>query len=59
MLEHLDYPERVFSNLAQPLTCCGLLVIGCPNLLSVKGVTIRSMPHGFHARHCRSVRGIP
>ncbi|MGH8427255.1 MAG: class I SAM-dependent methyltransferase [Gammaproteobacteria bacterium] len=59
VLEHLRYPERAFSNLAQSLAYAGLLVIGCPNLLSVKGLTTRFMPHGFHVWYYRSMRGVP
>jgi SAM-dependent methyltransferase len=48
VLEHLPEPERALSNLAQALAPGGMLTIGVPNLLSLKGLVTKLAPFWFH-----------
>lgn len=57
VLEHLPHPDRALENMASALDEGGLLVIGCPNLWSFKGLVTRFTPHGFHVWYYRTLRG--
>ena len=46
VLEHLSRPEIAFANMANSLAPGGQLVIGCPNLFSLKGFVTRSRRTG-------------
>ena len=56
VLEHLSDPALAFRNMARHLSDGGLLVIGCPNLYSLKGLVTRFTPHWFHVLYYRVVR---
>lgn len=57
VLEHLTEPEKAIENMAAALDEGGLLVIGCPNRWSLKGLLTRFTPHGFHVWYYRTLRG--
>lgn len=57
VLEHLSDPALAFKNMAEHLADGGLLVVGCPNLYSIKGLVTRFTPHWFHVLYYRVVRG--
>ena len=57
VLEHLDRPDKAFGNMAAALKPGGLLVIGCPDLFSTKGLLTKFTPHGFHVWYYRTIRG--
>ncbi len=57
VLEHLPNPERAFANMASALREGGMLVIGCPNLASTKGLVTKLTPHGFHVWYYKAIRG--
>lgn len=57
VLEHLGRPERALDNMARTLAPGGMLVIGCPNRDSLKGLITRYTPHFFHVWYYRQVRG--
>ena len=57
VLEHLGRPERALANMARTLSPGGLMVIGCPNRDSFKGLVTRFTPHFFHVWYYRQVRG--
>ncbi len=48
VLEHLRRPERALDTLAGALASGGLLVLGLPNVLSVKGLVTKFTPYSFH-----------
>lgn len=56
VLEHLSDPALAVRNMARHLSDGGLLVIGCPNLYSIKGLVTRFTPHWFHVLYYRVVR---
>lgn len=59
VLEHLQRPERALRHMTAALAGNGLIVIGCPNRASTKGLITRFSPHGFHVWYYKSIRGIP
>jgi len=48
VLEHLDRPERALANIHRALRPTAVLVLGLPNVLSIKGMTAKLTPHRFH-----------
>lgn len=48
VLEHLEHPRAAFENLARAVKPGGLLVVGVPNLRSLKGIVTRLTPYRFH-----------
>ena len=48
VLEHLRYPRRALENLRQALRPGGLLIIGGPNTLSLKGLATWMTPFCVH-----------
>ena len=48
VLEHLPNPERAIANLATALRRRGVMVLGFPNPLSVKGLATKFTPHFVH-----------
>jgi 2-polyprenyl-3-methyl-5-hydroxy-6-metoxy-1,4-benzoquinol methylase len=48
VLEHLHEPSRALENLAQALKPGGLIILGFPNVLSMKGLITKLTPHWFH-----------
>lgn len=58
VLEHLRRPHLALSHLIKAMDDGGLLVIGCPNRNSTKGLVTRYTPHGFHVWYYKTIRGI-
>lgn len=58
VLEHLRRPHLALNHLIKAMDDGGLLVIGCPNRSSTKGVITRYTPHGFHVWYYKTIRGI-
>jgi SAM-dependent methyltransferase len=48
VLEHVARPDRAIANLAASLAPGGILVLGFPNPVSVKGLVTRFTPHWAH-----------
>lgn len=48
VIEHLSAPKRAFQNMAAALKPGGLLILGCPHLLSFKGILTKFTPFWFH-----------
>jgi ubiquinone/menaquinone biosynthesis C-methylase UbiE len=48
VLEHLSKPEDALHNLFRAVKPQGLLILGFPNLLSIKGVVTKITPFWFH-----------
>jgi len=48
VLEHLSEPMRAVDSLARAVTPGGILVVGIPNLLSLKGLITKATPFWFH-----------
>jgi hypothetical protein len=58
----LGNPERVLQRFVDALDEGGLLVLGVPNVLSVKGLVTKYSPYSFHRwiyRKAGSSRGAP
>lgn len=58
VLEHLRRPHLALSHMVKGLADGGLLVIGCPNRSSTKGLVTRFTPHRFHIWYYKTIRGI-
>ena len=48
VLEHLDRPKDALLNMFAALKPKGLLILGIPNLISVKGIVTKVTPFWFH-----------
>jgi SAM-dependent methyltransferase len=48
VLEHIPHPYEGLRNLVRAVRPGGLLVIGFPNALSLKGLITKFSPHWFH-----------
>jgi SAM-dependent methyltransferase len=48
VLEHLEHPEPIVKKLARSVADGGLLIVGSPNPLSIKGLVTRLSPYSFH-----------
>lgn len=48
VLEHLKKPDIALKNLSKALKKGGILILGVPNLFSLKGLITRFSPHWFH-----------
>jgi SAM-dependent methyltransferase len=57
VLEHLAHPARALAELARVVRPGGLIVIGLPNVLSLKGVITRLTPWWVHVWVYRHVLG--
>jgi len=55
VIEHLENPELALENMASALKPGGLLLIGCPNLASVKGIITKYTPIEFHRWYYRTI----
>lgn len=58
VLEHLRRPEWALKHMTAALDEGGLMVIGCPNRTSTKGLITRYTPHAFHVWYYKTIRGI-
>lgn len=59
VLEHLERPEQALRNLVRALRPGGLLILGVPNIWSIKGLITKATPHGFHVWAYRRILGHP
>jgi SAM-dependent methyltransferase len=59
VLEHLERPDLALRNLARALRPGGLLIIGVPNVWSLKGLITKATPHRFHVWVYRRLLGHP
>jgi SAM-dependent methyltransferase len=59
VLEHLEHPRSAFENLARAVKPGGLLVIGVPNVWSLKGIVTHLTPYRFHVWLYRHLLGQP
>ena len=57
VLEHLPHPRVAVANLAQTLKPGGLLIVGVPNMWSLKGLVTKLTPHRFHVWVYRRILG--
>jgi len=57
VLEHLPHPRAAVANLARTLKPGGLLIVGVPNLWSLKGLVTKLTPHRFHVWVYRRILG--
>lgn len=57
VLEHLKRPEAALQNFARALRAGGLLIIGVPNIWSIKGLVTKATPHRFHVWAYRHLFG--
>jgi SAM-dependent methyltransferase len=57
VLEHLAHPDRAVENMARAVKPGGLLVVGVPNVWSMKGIFTRLTPYRFHVWFYRHVLG--
>lgn len=48
VLEHLPRPKEALKNLFRTVKPGGLLILGFPNLFSIKGVVTKATPFWFH-----------
>ena len=48
VLEHLPHPELALRQFAQAVRVGGLVILKLPNVLSVKGLLTKFLPHTFH-----------
>ncbi len=55
VLEHLAKPEAALRNMRRALKPDGLMILGLPNLMSVKGLVTKFSPHAFHIWFYRRV----
>lgn len=59
VLEHLARPQLALENLGRAVAPGGLLVLGGPNLLSLKGLITRLTPHWLHRAYYRRTSYVP
>jgi SAM-dependent methyltransferase len=57
LLEHLPKPEEALLRFQEALNDGGLLILGVPNVLSVKGLVTKFTPHSFHVWVYRRLTG--
>jgi SAM-dependent methyltransferase len=48
VLEHLTHPERALDQFRRAVRDDGMIILGLPNLMSVKGLVTKITPHRFH-----------
>lgn len=48
VLEHVPYPQLALQKFLQAAKPGGIIVLGLPNLLSMKGLVTKYTPHFFH-----------
>lgn len=55
VVEHLDNPDSALAQLTQALRNGGVLVLGCPDRRSLKGLVTRLSPVGWHRAFYRYI----
>jgi SAM-dependent methyltransferase len=50
VLEHLPNPQRAMQNMFSSVKPRGLVILGYPNLLSIKGIVTKLTPFWFHKK---------
>ena len=58
VLEHLSQPELALRQFARAIKPGGLAILGLPNVLSLKGLVTKCLPHTFHVLAYRYIWGI-
>jgi len=56
VLEHLPRPKDALINLSRAVRPQGLLILGFPNLLSIKGIVTKLTPFWFHEQFYKFMR---
>ena len=59
VLEHLPYPEQALRQFAKAVNPGGLVILKLPNVLSLKGLVTKCLPHIFHILAYRYIYGDP
>ncbi len=59
VLEHVQRPGEAVENLLNAVRLDGLIILGFPNLLSLKGLITKFTPHRFHTFIYRVLRITP
>ncbi|HEX9006274.1 MAG TPA: methyltransferase domain-containing protein [Bacteroidota bacterium] len=59
VLEHVQRPGEAVENLLNAVRPDGLIILGFPNLLSLKGLITKFTPHWFHTLVYRLLRITP
>jgi SAM-dependent methyltransferase len=57
VLEHLPHPELALRQFAQATKLGGLIILKLPNVLSLKGLLTKFLPHTFHVLVYRYFHG--
>ncbi len=56
VLEHLPRPKEALSNMFRAVKPQGLVILGFPNLLSIKGLITKLTPFWFHNMYYRFMK---
>jgi 2-polyprenyl-3-methyl-5-hydroxy-6-metoxy-1,4-benzoquinol methylase len=59
VLEHMEHPDRALDQFRRAVRDDGIIILGLPNLMSVKGLVTKLTPHRFHVFVHRRVLGRP
>ncbi len=59
VLEHTAHPERALDQFRLAVRDDGIIILGLPNLMSVKGLVTKLTPHRFHVFVHRRLLGRP
>lgn len=57
VLEHVPHPRAAVANMARALKPGGLLIVGLPNIWSLKGLVTKLTPYRFHVWVYRRLLG--
>jgi 2-polyprenyl-3-methyl-5-hydroxy-6-metoxy-1,4-benzoquinol methylase len=57
VVEHLERPDLAIAMMSEGVKAGGLLIIGAPNPLSLKGLITKCTPHAFHVFVYRFIFG--
>ena len=58
LIEHLEYPEKLFSEVSRILKANGVFVFATPNLLSWKSLISLVTPHSLHIKLNKQLHGV-
>jgi SAM-dependent methyltransferase len=59
VLEHLAHPERALEQFHRAVRDDGIIILGLPDVMSVKGLVTKLTPHRFHVFVHRRLLGRP